>query len=202
MNVRRVFRSHPRMVRFDAGSSSRQLRVFFFFGVRDQIDNCFVISGQDQIDNCFVIYGQDQIDNFSFIYGRHQSVTLSYSVSVSLAMSAYVCLGRFYIQNMRARARASQPKHDGEERQRRRHVTMGCPLLLTERWIEKLRPARGAVRVTQDPPQTPAEKLKDASLRLRFDSDLNHIDSRRGGREAQHLPDCSSHLTSTVRFSK
>ena len=77
-----------------------------------------------------------------------------------MAMSAHVCLGRFYIQNMRARARASQPKHEGEERQRRRHVTMGCPLLLTEGWIEKLRPARGAVRVTQDPPQTPAEKIK------------------------------------------
>ena len=154
MNVRRVFRSHPRMVRFDAGSSSRQLR-FFCFGceIRSTTASLFMAEIRS---TTFLLFLADIRASPS------PTPCLSH-----IAMSAYVCLGRFYIQNMRARARASQPIHDGEERQRRRHVTMGCPLLLTEGWIEKLRPARGAVRVTQNPPQTPAEKLKDASLRLR-----------------------------------
>ena len=118
---------------------------------------------------------------------------------------------------MHARARPSNKQHDGEERQRCGRKTMSSALFLADVWM-KMRPARGAVRVTLDSPQTPASQKKITegrisqiasshipllnSVRLRFDSNLNRIGTSQGGREAEHLSDCSFHLTSTVRFSK
>ena len=118
---------------------------------------------------------------------------------------------------MHARARPSNKQHDGEERQRCGRKTMSSALFLADVWM-KMRPARGAVRVTLDSPQTPASQKKFTegrisqiasshipslnSVRLRFDSNLNRIGTPQGGREAEHLSDCSFHLTSTVRFSK
>ena len=37
--------------------------------------------------------------------------------------------------------------------------------------------------------------------RLHFNSNVNRSDTRRGGREAEHLSACSFHLTSTVRLN-
>ena len=100
-------------------------------------------------------------------------------------------------------ARACQPlqtQRDDEERHRCGQRKMTNELFFRT-WRLQTRPARGAVRVTQDSTHTRRfAKCKDASLRLRRVTSHHSTPSKRSDRET-HLSDCALTQTSTASTS-
>ena len=88
-------------------------------------------------------------------------------------------------------------QHDGEERQRCGQRTMSNALFLRTYGFN-MRPARGAVPVTQDPPSTPAakKKIEKKKVGMRRVTSHHSTPSRKSDRET-HLTDCALTPTST-----